>query len=102
MLSCSVPAARVNGKAVTTLEGLQREAEEFAAFMAAQGADQCGYCNPGFVMNVLAMMKELKNPTEDEIKKYLAGNLCRCTGFASQHRAIREYILSKREEGEKA
>ena len=49
--------------------------------MADQGAEQCGFCSPGFVMNVSAMKKELKNPTEDEIKHYLAGNLCRCTGY---------------------
>lgn len=96
VLSCSIPAMRMNGKSITTLEGLQEEATEFAHFMAAHGADQCGYCNPGFVMNVLAMMRELEDPSEDEIRKYLAGNLCRCTGFVSQHRAVREYIISRR------
>ena len=98
VLSCSIPALRMNGKSITTLEGLQDEAEKFAKFMAAEGADQCGFCNPGFVMNVLAMMRELDDPTEEEIRKYMAGNLCRCTGFVSQHRAIRAYILSRREE----
>ena len=63
VLSCAVPAARVGGQAVFTLEGLQAEAQEFADFMADQGADQCGYCNPGFVMNVLAMRRELQDPT---------------------------------------
>ena len=47
VLSCSTLAARVNGKHVTTLEGLQKEAEEFGAFLADQGAEQCGFCNPG-------------------------------------------------------
>lgn len=94
VLSCGVPAARAEGKEVRTLEGLQEEARVFAEFMADQGADQCGYCNPGFVMNVLAMRRELKDPTEEEIKSYLAGNLCRCTGFASQHRAIQAYLLA--------
>lgn len=98
MLSCSMPAMRITGRSVTTLEGLQKEAEEFAGFMADQGADQCGFCNPGFVMNVLAMMNELKDDelTEANIREYLAGNLCRCTGFASQHRAIAEFIKYKR------
>lgn len=96
VLSCAVPAARVGGQDVFTLEGLQAEAQEFAAFMADQGADQCGYCNPGFVMNVLAMRRELKNPSIEEIKTYLAGNLCRCGGFASQHRAIQNYLLALR------
>ena len=98
MLSCSIPAMRIAGKSITTLEGLQKEAEEFAGLMADQGADQCGFCNPGFVMNVLAMMRELSDEelTEENIREYLAGNLCRCTGFASQHRAIAEYIKYKR------
>lgn len=92
VLSCSVPAPRVAGHKVTTLEGLQKEAREFAQFMAAEGADQCGFCNPGFIMNVLAMARDLKNPTEAEWNEYLAGNLCRCTGYVSHNRAIRKYI----------
>ena len=98
VLSCAVPALRVQGKRVTTLEGLQKEAEAFAGFMADQGADQCGFCNPGFVMNVLAMEKELDNPTEEQIREYLAGNLCRCGGFMSQHRAISAYLKYRKEE----
>jgi carbon-monoxide dehydrogenase small subunit len=96
VLSCSVPAARAADHRVTTLEGMAEEAEEFARFMAVQGAEQCGYCNPGFIMNVLAMAKELKNPTEKEIKEYLAGNLCRCTGYEGQYRAIRNYLAATR------
>lgn len=99
ILSCATPAMRAQGKRVVTLEGLQKEAEEFAGFMADQGADQCGFCNPGFMMNVLAMLRELENPTEAEIRAYLAGNLCRCTGFASQHRAIAAYLTFKKEGG---
>lgn len=97
-LSCAVLAARVEGREVTTLEGLQSEAEEFAAFLAAEGAEQCGFCSPGFVMNVLAMVRELSDPTETEIKEYLAGNLCRCTGYMGQLRAIKKY-MSVRKEG---
>ncbi len=92
VLSCSVLAVGVNGKHVTTLEGLQEEALEFGRFIANEGAEQCGYCSPGFVMNVLAMKRELKNPTEEEIKHYLAGNLCRCTGYMGQLRAIKKYL----------
>ena len=51
VLSCSVLAARADGHRVTTLEGLQEEAAEFGAFIADQGAEQCGFCNPGFIMN---------------------------------------------------
>lgn len=97
VLSCSTPVMRVEGKHVTTLEGLQKEAEEFAAFLGNEGAEQCGFCSPGFVMNVLAMVRELKDPTEEEIKEYLAGNLCRCTGYVGQLRAIKKYLAWKKE-----
>lgn len=99
VLSCSVLAARVHGRRVTTLEGLQKEAAEFGAFIADQGADQCGFCNPGFIINVIAMTRELENPDEEDIKEYLAGNLCRCTGFMGQLRAVKKYIEHKRSEG---
>ena len=92
MLSCSVLAARIDGKRVMTMEGLQEEAKEFGTFLANEGAEQCGFCNPGFIMNVLAMTKELEDPTEEEIKEYLAGNLCRCTGYMGQMRAIKTYL----------
>jgi carbon-monoxide dehydrogenase small subunit len=97
VLSCSVLAARANGKHVTTIEGLQKEAAEFGAFLADQGSDQCGFCNPGFIMNVLAMTRELDNPTTIEIKENLAGNLCRCTGYQGQLRAILNYLNWKKE-----
>lgn len=96
VLSCGVLAARVDGKRVTTLEGLQAEAEAFGLFLANEGGDQCGYCNPGFIMNVLAMEKELDRPNLEEIKEFLAGNLCRCTGYMAQLRAVEKY-LSRRD-----
>ena len=80
VLSCSVLAARADGRCVTTLEGLQQEAAEFGAFIADQGAEQCGFCNPGFIMNALALFRQNPDPGEDEIKEYLAGALCRCAG----------------------
>lgn len=92
VLSCSTLAARVNGKQVMTLEGMQEEAKAFGTFLANEGAEQCGFCSPGFIMNVLAMEKELVKPTEEEIKEYLAGNLCRCTGYMGQLRAIHKYL----------
>lgn len=94
-LSCSILAAEVEGMEVTTLEGLQREAEEFGAFLAQEGAEQCGFCSPGFVMNVLAMVRELDHPSKEEIKEYLAGNLCRCSGYMGQLRAIEKYMETK-------
>lgn len=94
VLSCSTLAVRVDGRAVTTLEGLQAESHRFATCMAAQGAEQCGFCSPGLVMSVLALERTLagRTPTDDEVRRYLAGNLCRCTGYMSQMRAIRAYL----------
>ncbi len=92
VLSCSVLALRANGRKVTTLEGIGSEAEEFAAFIADQGAEQCGFCNPGFVMNTIALLSENPHPDDEEIKSYLAGNLCRCSGYEGQLRGIKEYL----------
>ncbi len=92
VLSCSTLAVRVNGKNVTTLEGVQEEAEAFSKFLAEEGAEQCGYCSPGFIMTVLAMKRELPHPTFEEMNEYLLGNLCRCTGYQSQYRALAKYF----------
>ena len=59
VLSCSVLAARADGKEIVTLEGVQERAAEFGTYLANQGGEQCGFCNPGFIMNVLAMEDEL-------------------------------------------
>ena len=99
VLSCSVLAARADGHRIDTLEGLQKEAEEFGAFIADQGAEQCGFCNPGMVMNAIAMFRENPDPTDDEIREYLAGNLCRCSGYEGQLRGIRAFIKYKRKGG---
>ena len=96
VLSCSVLAARADGTHITTLEGVEDRAKEFGTYLAKQGGEQCGFCNPGFIMNVLAMTKELENPTEEEIKEYLAGNLCRCSGFVGQTRSILKYLEYKK------
>ena len=81
VLSCSLLAARVDGRCVQTLEGLQEEAGGFVTFIADQGAEQCGFCN-----------------TDDQIRAYLAGNLCRCSGYEGQLRGIRAYLNHKRAE----
>ena len=95
--SCSVLAARADGRCVTTLEGLQQEAAEFGAFIADQGAEQCGFCNPGFIMNALALFRQNPDPGEDEIKEYLAGNLCRCSGYEGQLRGIQNFLAWKKQ-----
>lgn len=98
VLSCSMLAVRVNGARVTTLEGLQDEAKAFGAYIADEGAEQCGFCNPGFMMNAIAMFRENNDPTDDEIKEYLEGNLCRCSGYEGQLRGIKAYIAYKKGE----
>ncbi len=101
VLSCSMLTARADGHKIHTLEGLQEEASDFIGFIADQGADQCGFCNPGFVMNTIALLRENPDPTDDEIRAFLAGNLCRCSGYDGQLRGIRKYLDSKKNGGAK-
>ena len=61
------------------------------------GADQCGFCNPGYIVNIVALLRENPDPTDEEILEYLSGNLCRCTGYQSQLRSIRNFLNSKKE-----
>ena len=96
VLSCSTLAVRADGHEIYTLEGLQAEASDFVGFIADQGADQCGFCNPGFVMNTIALLRENPDPTDDEIRAFLAGNLCRCSGYDGQLRGIRNYLNSRK------
>ncbi|MDU2687717.1 MAG: 2Fe-2S iron-sulfur cluster-binding protein [Paeniclostridium sordellii] len=91
-LSCATLTVRAVNKEITTIEGLEKEASEFAQILVSEGAEQCGFCSPGFILTVVAMKNELINPTEDDIKHYLTGNLCRCTGYMGQLRAIKTYL----------
>lgn len=99
VLSCGVLTARADGHAVDTLEGLQKEAREFGLFIADQGAEQCGFCNPGMIMNAIALFRENPEPSDEEIKEYLAGNLCRCSGYEGQIRAIHAFLEYKKRGG---
>lgn len=92
VLSCSVPAARCAGHEITTMEGLQQEAKRLGECLAGEGAEQCGFCAPGMMMNVFALAKENPYATDDEIDAFLAGNLCRCSGYVSQRRAVKKYL----------
>jgi carbon-monoxide dehydrogenase small subunit len=81
--SCLVPILQVEGSAVTTIEGLARGEQLHAvqqAFLACGGA-QCGICTPGMVMAAVNLLDRVPEPTEEEIREGLAGNLCRCTGY---------------------
>lgn len=93
VLSCSLLTARAAGHEITTIEGVQDKAHEFATFMVSEGAEQCGYCSPGFTMTVIAMKDELgADASDEEINHYLAGNLCRCSGYKGQLRSIKKYL----------
>jgi carbon-monoxide dehydrogenase small subunit len=92
VLSCSMLSVKAKNRRITTIEGVQSEAEVLADFLNKEGVVQCGFCSPGFIMTVLAMKKELKDPTDEEILEYLTGNLCRCTGYVGQLRAIKKYM----------
>ena len=92
VLSCSLLCVKCDGHEITTLEGVEQEAAAFSRYMAQEGAEQCGYCSPGLIMNVLAMKRELKEPSMQQIKEYLSGNLCRCTGYMGQLRAVSKYL----------
>ena len=96
VLSCAILAARAAGRSIVTMEGMQQEAAEFGAFIADQGAEQCGFCNPGMIMNAIALLRENSEPTEAEIKEFLAGNLCRCSGYEGQLRGIQNFIAWKK------
>ena len=91
-LSCNILSIRANGRQITTIEGVAQEAEAFAQILVSEGAEQCGFCSPGFIMTVIAMKNELKDPSEEQIIHYLTGNLCRCTGYMGQLRAVKTYL----------
>lgn len=92
VLSCSVLTARINGKRVDTVESIQEEAAKLSEYFSREGADQCGFCNAALALMVHALKKENPNPSDEEISNYLVGNLCRCTGYKSQQKAVQKYL----------
>lgn len=93
--ACTYLSVRASGHEITTVEGVPKEAEEIGKFLSEEGAEQCGYCSPSFVLTILAMKKELKNPTLEDIRHYLVGNLCRCSGYMGHARAIKKFLEVK-------
>jgi len=92
VLSCLTLAATVDGKEITTIEGLAKKNELHPmqkAFLK-NGAVQCGFCTPGMILTATALLRENPNATEDEIRDYMRGNLCRCTGYIQIVKAIEE------------
>jgi len=88
--SCTLLAAQANGTTITTIEGMA-DGDQLhpmqAAFMDCHGL-QCGFCTPGMVMAATSLLAEHPNPTEDEVRMGLEGNLCRCTGYHNIVRAV--------------
>jgi len=99
ILSCITLAVEVAGKEVTTIEGLSREGVLHPlqeAFMK-HGAIQCGFCTPGMILTSKAFLDECDHPSEPEIRKAMAGNLCRCTGYVKIVKAIQRVAQNKEE-----
>src|SRR6266403_2747343 len=94
MMSCTLLAASCQEQEITTVEGVS-EHGALAAIQKAYGdwgGAQCGFCTPGFIMTVKHLLAENPEPTEDEIRNALSGNLCRCTGYSQMYQAIKAAI----------
>ena len=90
--SCTLLVADIDGSKVTTIEGLAQNGELHpmqAAFKKHHGL-QCGYCTPGMIMSSVDLLKNKKNPTDSEIREWLEGNICRCTGYQNIVAAVKE------------
>ena len=102
VLSCLILAATVDGHAVTTIEGLVDREGHLDPVQVAyleKGAYQCGYCTPGSIMTSKALLNENPTPSEEEIREYLRGNLCRCTGYTSIVRAVQHAAVHPTRDG---
>jgi carbon-monoxide dehydrogenase small subunit len=94
--SCSYLALQADGREVTTVEGLA-DGDELSALQRAfleHGGVQCGFCTPGMLISATALLRENPNPSEDDVRIALSGNLCRCTGYDGIVKAVRAVAAS--------
>lgn len=94
--SCLYPALEVEGRSVITIEGLRGPENTLSPIQQAFvdcGAIQCGFCTPGMIMSAKALLDTNLDPTEDEIREALSGNLCRCTGYVQILEAVKQAVL---------
>ena len=99
--SCSILVAQLNNQEITTIEGLQEKDKLHPmqnSFRNNHGL-QCGFCTPGMIISAISLFNENNDPTEDEIRKYLEGNMCRCTGYQNIVKSIEEGAKDMREKG---
>ena len=100
--ACSILALQVDGKAITTVEGLASKEGHLSPLQEAflqHSAFQCGFCTPGKLLSATAMLKENPHPTEEDVRRDMEGNLCRCTGYKQYIEAIKE--VAQKKEGPK-
>ena len=99
--SCLVLAVAADGREITTVEGIaDRDAlHPVQEAMVSSGGLQCGFCTPGFIVSSYGLLRQNSSPSEDEIRRALAGNLCRCTGYTKIVEAVQE--AAKRMAGKK-
>lgn len=90
VLACMMLAVDADGKRVDTIEGLADgdALDPVQEAFLEEGAVQCGFCTPGFIMTTKALLRETPDPSEEEIREYLKGNMCRCTGYVNIVRAV--------------
>lgn len=97
VLSCLTLSADIDDKKIETIEGVAKgdDLDVVQTSFLNEGAVQCGFCTPGFIMTTKALLNEIQKPTEEEIREYLKGNLCRCTGYVNIVKAVKKAVQKK-------